>query len=259
MFSSFSAVKRQFQLQVAELKCKFLSVPNRKKLSEKLADSPLFMEQKGSNMMLSAEDCSYIIKNFQQFCSWYEVSLLKLVSEILLGSKALKELDHFVKTRDDSLQYTSLPDCIPKHRLRVDHPKTQTLSYASSHHIYRYRDPTQTLTHTHTHTQPYALLQLTLPSCPEHMFMGHLWSLKKQLCSALTLQPYALLLKGYMEGSTCVLFYISQRVSLDEDQVAAMFVGAKRAGLYPHSITTGLGTAQEVSQWDLLHLTIPLT
>ena len=89
--------------------------------------------------------------------------------------------------------------------------------------------------------------------------MGHLWSLKKKLCSALALQPYALLLKGYMEGSTCVIFYISQRVSLDEDQVAAIFVGAKRAGLYPHSITTGLGTPQEVSQWDLLHLTLPLT
>ena len=85
--------------------------------------------------------------------------------------------------------------------------------------------------------------------------MGHLWSLKKQLCSALALQPYALLLKGYMEGSTHVIFHISQCVLLDKDQLAAMFVGAKRAGLYPHSITTGLGTAQEVSQWDLLHLT----
>ena len=69
----------------------------------------------------------------------------------------------------------------------------------------------------------YAPLQLTLSNCPEALFIGH----------------------------------ISQRVSLDEDQVAAMFVGAKRAGLYPHSITTGLGTAQEVSQWALLHLTPP--
>ena len=60
-----------------------------------------------------------------------------------------------------------------------------------------------------------------------------------------------------MEGSTRVIFYISQRVSLDKDQVAAMFVGAKRAGLYPHSITTGLQTAQEVSQWALLYLNPP--
>ena len=96
--------------------------------------------------------------------------------------------------------YTSLPDCFPQGPLTADqlapHPG-------------------------------YAPLQLTLPNYLEALFMGHLWSLKQQLFSTLALQPYALLLKGYMEGSTRTIFYISQHVSLEKDQVAAMFVRAK--------------------------------
>ena len=225
-----SAVKRQFQLQVAEVFPLFSSAPKMKSLSEELAHTPLSTEQDSSDMLLSAEDSFAITHQFLKLWSWYEVSLLKLVIGIQLGSKALEGLKHFVKTRDGCLQYTSLPDCFPQGPLTADQLAPPP---------------------------GYAPLQLTLPNCPEALFMSHLWSLKKQLCSALALQPYALLLKGYREGSTCVIFYISQRVSLDEDQVAAMFAGAKRAGLYPHSITTGLGTAQEVSQWTLLHLTPP--
>ena len=128
-----------------------------KSLSEELAHSPLFMDWKGSDMLLSAEDSSDIINHILQLWSWYEVSLLKLVTGIL-GSKAL---DHFVKTRDDSLKYTPLPDCFPQGPLRVDQL---------------------------TPTPGYALLQLVLLSCPEDIFMGHLWSLKEQLCSTLALR-----------------------------------------------------------------------
>ena len=216
-----SAVKRQFQLQVAEVFPLFSSEPKMEELSENLAHTPLSTVRDSLDMLLSSEDSSAITCQFLKLWSWCEVSLLKLVIGIQLGSKALEGLEHFVKTRDDCLQYTSLPDCFPQGPLTADQLAPPP---------------------------GYAPLQLTLPNCPEALSMGHLWSLKKQLCSALALQPYALLLKGYMEGSTCVIFYISQRVSLDEGQVAAMFVGAKRAGLYPHSITTGLGTAQEVSQ-----------
>ncbi len=215
-----SAVKRQFQLQVAEVLPLFSSAPKMKSLSEELAHTPLSTEQDSLDMLLSAEDSSAITHQLLELWSWYEVSFMKLVTGIQ-KPKALKELNHFVKTRDDYLQYTSLPDCFPQGPLRAK----QLVPPPG-----------------------YAPLQLTLPNCPEALSMGHLWSLNKQLCSTLALQPYALLLKGYMEGSTCVIFYISQRVSLDEGQVAAMFVGAKRAGLYPHNITTGLGTAQEVSQ-----------
>ena len=213
-----SAVKRQFQLQVAVVFPLFSSAPKMDALSEKLVHTPLSTEQDSTDMLLSAEDSSAITRQFLKLWSWYEVSLLKLFIEIQLGSKALEGLEHFVKTRDDCLQYTSLPDCFPQGPLRVDQLAPPP---------------------------GYAFLCLTIPKCPEALSMGHLWSLKKQLCSALALQPYALLLKGYMEGSTHVIFYISQCISLDEDQVAAMFVGAKRAGLYPHSITR---TAQEVSQ-----------
>ena len=154
-------MKRQFQLQVAELLLTFSSAPKMKALSEKLAHSPLFMDWKRSDMLLSAEDSSDIINHLLRLWSWYEVSLLKLVTGILLRSKALEELDHFVKTRDDSLKYTSLPDCFPQGPLRVEQLAP---------------------------TPGYALLQLTLPSCPDDFFMDHLWSLKEQLCSALTLQ-----------------------------------------------------------------------
>ena len=214
-------MKRQFQLQVVEVFPLFSSVPKMKALSEELARTPLLMEQDSSDMLMSAEDSSAITLQFLKLWSWYEISLLALVTGILLGPTALKELNHFVKSRDDSLQYTSLPDCFPQGPLTAD-------QLAPS--------------------PGYTLLRLTLPSCPEDIIIGRLWSLKKQLCTSLALQPYAVLLKGYMEGSTHVIFYISQRVSLDEDKVAAMFEGAKRAGLYPHSITTAFGTAQEVSQ-----------
>ena len=228
MFSSLSsAVKRQFQLQVAEVLLTFSSEPKMKSLSEKLAHTPLFMKQDSSDMLMSAEDSSDIINHLLQLWSWYEVSLLELVTGILLRYSALKELNHFVKTRNDSLQHTSLLDCFPQGPLTAD----QLAPFPG-----------------------YAPLRLTLCSCPEDIFMGHLWSLKEQLCSSLALQPYTLLLKGYMEGSTHIIFHISQRVSLDKVKVAAMFEGAKEARFYPHSITTAFGTAQEVSQWaDTTH------
>ena len=135
----------------------------------------------------------------------------------------MTELNQFVKTRADSLQHASLPECFPHGPLTADQL---------------------------TPPPGYTPLRLTLPNHPEDVPMGCLWSLKEQLCSSLALQSYALLLKGYMEGSTHIIFHISRHVTLDEDQVVAMFVRAKRAGLYPHSITTGFSTAQEVSQWS---------
>ena len=170
-----SAVKRQFQLQVAKVFPLFSSAPKMKALSEELAHTPLSTEHDSTDMLLSAEDSSAITRQFLKLWSRYEVSLLKLVIGIQLESKALEGLEHFVKTRDDCLQYTSLPDGFPQGPLTADQLAPPP---------------------------GYAPLQLTLPNCPEALFMGHLWSLKKQLCSALALQPYALLLKGYMEGST---------------------------------------------------------
>ena len=199
-----SAVKRQFQLQVAEVLPLFSSAPKKKSLSENLAHTPLSTDHDSSDMLLSAEESSAITHQLLELWSWYEISFMKLATGIQ-RPKALKELNHFVKTRDDYLQYTSLPDCFPQGPLRAK----QLVPPPG-----------------------YVFLRLTVSNCPEAISMGHLWSLKEQLCSALTLQPYALLLKGYMEGSTRVIFYISQRVSLEEDQVAAMFVGAERAGLY---------------------------
>ena len=225
-----SAVKRQFQLQSAEMFPLFSSAPKKEALSEQLARTPLFMEQDSSDMLMSAEDSSAITTQFLKLVSWYEVSFMKLVTGTLMGSTALQQLSQFVKSRDDSLQYISLPECFSRGPLTADQ-LVPPLGYT--------------------------LLKLTLRSGPEDIFMGHLWSLKEQLCSSLALQPYALLLKGYMEGSTHIIFYISQRISLDEDKVAAMFEGAKQARLYPHTITTAVGTAQEVSQWALLHLTPP--
>ena len=220
-------MKRQFQLQVAKVFPLFSSAPKMKALSEKLARTPLFLERDSSAMLMSAEDSSVIIDHLLQLWSWYEVSFLRLAARVLLDFRALEELNQFVRSRDDSLQYTSLPECFPQGPLTDDQLAPPP---------------------------GYTPLRLTLSSAPEDVPMGHLWSLKKHLCSSLALQPYALLLKGYMEGSTHIIFHISQHVTLDEERVAAMFVGAKRAGLYPHSITTALGTAQEVSQRPHLHL-----
>ena len=208
----------------------FSSPPKKEALSEELARTPLFIEHDSSDVLMSTEDSSAINAQFIKLVSWYEVSFMNLVTGILMGASALEELSQFVKSRDDSLQYTSLPECFPRGPLTADQLAPPL---------------------------GYTLLKLTLRSSPEDISMGHLWYLKEQLCSSLALQPYALLLKGYMEGSTHIIFYISQRVSLDEDKVAAMFEGAKRAGFYPHSITTAVGTAQQVSQWALLHLTPP--
>ena len=115
-----SAVKRQFQLQVAEVFPLFSSAPKMEALSEELTHTPLSTEQDSSDMLLSVEDSSAITRQFLKLWSWYKVSLLKLVIGIQLGSKALEGLEHFVKTRDDCLQYTSLPDCFPQGPLTVD-------------------------------------------------------------------------------------------------------------------------------------------
>ena len=225
------AVKRQFQLQVAEVLPMFSNDSNMKALSEELAHTPLFLKQDSSARVMSAEDSVAITRHdhLLTLWSWYEVSFLKLA---LLGFKAVTELNQFVKTRADSLQLMSLPESFPHGPLTADQL---------------------------TPPPGYTPLQLTFPNHPEDVPMGRLWSLKEQLCSSLTLQPYALLLKGYMEGSTHIIFHISRHVTLDEDQVAAMFVGAKRAGLYPHSITTGFSTAQEVSQWSSSVVVTPPT
>ena len=213
VYGLYSAVKRWFQ--------QFDKVNMITEFYEKLLNTPLFVKQGNSDILVSAEDSLAITCQNLKLWSWYEVSFLKLVAT--LQSMPLEELSSFVKTRDESLQFTSLPECFPQGPLTADQL---------------------------TPPPGYTPLRLTLPNHPEDVSMGHLWSLKEQLCSSLTLQPYALLLKGYMEGSTHIIFHISRHVTLDEGQVAAMFVEAKRAGLYLHSITTGFSTAQEVSQWS---------
>ena len=218
-----SAVKRQFQLQVAEVIPLLTSDSKKKTLSEELARTPLFVEQDSSARLMLAEESVAVTPHLLELWSWYEVSFLKLTTGVLLGLPALKEFNQFVKNRTYSLQHTPLPECFLQGPLTADQL---------------------------TPPPGYTPLRLTLLNHPEDVPMGRLWSLKEQLCSSLTLQPYALLLKGYMEGSTHIIFHISRHVTLDEDQVAAMFVVAKRAGLYPHSITTGFSTFQEVSQWS---------
>lgn len=170
--------------------------------------------------IFSAEEAMTAARNLPRYWTWYECAFLKEVTSYFHSKQdAMSTLLEMY----DAVRHMSLQECFPRGPLMADQ-LTPPLGYTP--------------------------LRLTLPNHPEDVSMGHLWSLKEQLCSSLTLQPYALLLKGYMEGSTHIIFHISQHVTLDEDRVAAMFVGAKRAGLYPHSITTGFSTAQEVSQWS---------
>ena len=81
-----SAVKRQFQLQVAEVFPLFSSAPKMEALSEEQVHTPLSTERDSSDMLLSAEHSSAITRQFLKLWSWYEVSLLKLVIGIQLGS-----------------------------------------------------------------------------------------------------------------------------------------------------------------------------
>ena len=117
-----SAVKRQLQLQVAEVLSIFSSASKMNTLSVELAQITLFLKQDSSARLMSAEDgvaitrCDHLLKLW----SWYEISFLKLVAEALLGSTAVKELNQFVKTRADSLQYMFLPECFPHGPLTAD-------------------------------------------------------------------------------------------------------------------------------------------
>ena len=161
-----SAVKRQFQLQVAEVFPLFSSEPKMEELSENLAHTPLSTVRDSLDMLLSSEDSSAITCQFLKLWSWCEVSLLKLV----IGIQGLEGLEHFVKTRDDCLQYTSLPDCFPQGPLTADQLAPPP---------------------------GYAPLQLTLPNCPEGLLLGHLWSLKKH---AALLHPRPAALRLAAEG-----------------------------------------------------------
>ena len=214
-----TSVKRQFSLLVSDI------LPSVSKemapLAEHFAGLPV---GSAGATLFSAEEAMTVARNLPRYWSWYECAFLKEVTSYCHSNEdsmsALLEMY-------DGLRHTPLPECFPQGPLMANQLAPPP---------------------------GYTPLRLTLPSAPEDVPMGRLWSLKKHLCSSLALQPYALLLKGYMEGSTQIIFHISQHVTLDEDRVAAMFVGAKQAGLYPHVITTALGTAQEVSQWPHLHL-----
>ena len=213
--SPSKSVKKQFSLLVADM------LPTVTKQIASLANhfASLPVGSTGATIF-SAEQAMTAARNLPRYWSWYECAFLEEVTSYFHSKEAA--MSTLLETYD-AVKYMSLPECFPQGPLTANQLAPPP---------------------------GYTPLRLTLPNHPEDVPMGRLWSLRDQLCSSLTLQPYALLLKGYMEGSTHIIFHISQHVTLDEDQVAAMFVVAKRAGLYPHSITTGFSTAQEVSQWS---------
>jgi hypothetical protein len=89
----------------------------------------------------------------------------------------------------------------------------------------------------------YTPMRVHLPHPPTKITMDELWELKKTICSSLHLHSHALLLKGYMRGSTDVIFYLATTAKVPPERVCQLMMSSD---VIIHSIVFGCGTSHEV-------------
>ena len=89
----------------------------------------------------------------------------------------------------------------------------------------------------------YTPLKTHLPLQPAGVTMAQVWGLKKTICSALHLQDHALLLKGYMVGSTDVVFYLASSAAVTPKEPVHIMMSSD---VIVHSMVLGYGTEHEV-------------
>ena len=211
---SLSPVKHQFQLHLAEVFPLFSKEDKAAQLEGLLAS--LTVHTNSTDLLFKLSEVEMVRQNLLKYFWWYDCSFLVPVVTALLGGEKARELMTFIKDRYSSLS-----------QLPVDEGLSP-----------------QPLTDKDVTPPPgYTPLKTHLPLPPAKVTMAQVWGLKKTICSALHLQDHALLLKGYMVGSTDVVFYLASSAAVAPKEASHIMMSSD---VIMHSMMCGYGSAHEV-------------
>ena len=166
------------------------------------------------DLLFKPAEVENVRQGLPQYCWWSDCALIQPVVSALLGEEDAEKLEMFELDRFSSLGHVSVDKCFPR-------PLTDVPTVLG-----------------------YTPMRLHLPHPPTKITMDEVWELKKTICSSLHLQSHALLLKGYMRGSTDVIFYLATTAKVPPERVCQLMMSSD---VIIHSIVFGCGTSHEVS------------
>ena len=205
-------VKRQFQLQLSGVFPLF-SKPD--KVSQlRVLLSSLTVHSDTPDLLFQPSEVENVRRGLLQYWWWFDSSFLQPVMSTLLGREDVENLSIFESNLSSSLGHVSVDQCFPQ-------PLTDLPPLPG-----------------------YTPMRLHLPHPPTQITIDELWEMKKTICSSLHLHSHALLLKGYMRGSTDVIFYLATTAKVDPERVCQLMMSSD---VIIHSTVFGCGTSHEVS------------
>ena len=166
------------------------------------------------DLLFQPSEVENVRRGLLQYWWWFDSSFLQPVMLTLLGSEDVERLEMFESNRSSSHGHVSVDKCFP-----------QPLSDLPP-------------------LSGYMPVRVHLPHPPTKITMNELWELKKTICSSLHLCSHALLLKGYMRGSTDVIFYLATTAKVPPERVCQLMMSTD---VIIHSVVVGCGTSHEVS------------
>ena len=205
-------VKRQFQVQLSGVFPLFSKDDKISQLEVMLSSLTVYTDT--PDLLFHPLEVDNVRQELLQYWWWFDSSFLQPVMSALLGREDAENLKMFELDRFSSLGNVSVDKCFP-----------QPLSDLSP-------------------LPGYTPMSIHLPHPPTKITMNELWELKKTICSSLHLHSHALLLKGYMRGSTDVIFYLAKTAKVPPEQVHQLMMSSD---VIIHSIVFGCSTSNEVS------------
>ena len=212
MFSLLFPVKRQFQLQLSGVFPLFSKDDKISQLEVML--SSLTVHTDTPDLLFKPSEVENVRQELLQYWWWFDSSFLQPVILTLLDGEDVENLSIFESSRSSSLGHVSVDKCFPQ-------PLTDLPPLPG-----------------------YTPMRLHLPHPPAKITMDELWELKKTICSSLHLHSHALLLKGYMRGSTDVIFYLATTAKVPPERVCQLMMSSD---VIIHNVVFGCGTSHEVS------------
>ena len=176
----------------------------------------LTVHTNSTDLLFKPSEVETARRNLLKYSWWYDCSFLVPVVTALLGGRKASELMTFMKDRYTSLSHLPVDEGLSPHPL-TDKDVTPPPGYAP--------------------------LKTHLPLPPARVTMAQVWGLKKTICSTLHLQDHALLLKGYMVGSTDIVFYLASCAAVTSKEASHVMMSSD---VIMHSMVVGYGTEHEV-------------
>ena len=176
----------------------------------------LTVHTNSTDLLFKPSEVESARQNLLKYSWWYDCSFLVPVVAALLGGEKASELMTFMKDHCTSLSQLTVDEGLSPHPL-TDKDVTPPPGYTP--------------------------LKTHLPLPPARVTMAQVWGLKKTICSALHLQDHALLLKGYMAGSTDVVFYLASSAAVTSKEASHVMMSSD---VIMHSMVVGYGTEHEV-------------